>query len=483
MLDRKEPRLCVVILTALPVEYQAVRAYLADLDEEVHPQGNVYEYGTFAAGGRTWKVALVEAGAGNTGASRETERAITHFKPLLTLFVGVAGGVKDVQIGDVVAVTKAYGYESGKVHDTGFLARPEVGMSSFRMIERAKAEARKQAWLQRIIGYPHGSVPTVRAFVGPIAAGEKVLASTHSELFQFLQTHYNDTLAVEMEGRGFLEAAHANEQVQALIIRGISDLLDNKSTYDAQGSQEMAANHAAAFAFEVLAHLDNESKNQPVRKEETTLGPKGFEGAPKQVHTTIGSIGIGGVGDHHTYNIHGPNIYRQPDTTQIRQQIDEARREMFGEAKQITSSTPVEIYFSYTREDENLVKQLQNQLAFLQQQNLITDWNRSKVTPGQVVDTEVTKHLNTAPIILLFISPDYMASDECNQEMNRALEREDAIVIPIFLHPVAGLKNAPFHHLQRFPRDGRAISQWGNRKESALAEIADEISTLIKEIE
>ena len=72
MLNRNERRPCVVILTALPVEYQAVRGYLTDLREEVHPQGNVYEYGTFAATGRTWKIVLVETGAGNTGVSWKT---------------------------------------------------------------------------------------------------------------------------------------------------------------------------------------------------------------------------------------------------------------------------------------------------------------------------------------------------------------------------------------------------------------------------
>ena len=154
-----------VILTALQVEYLAVRAHLTDLQEEMHPQGTIYERGKFITDKQSWEVGIAEVGAGNAGAAVEAERAIAYFKPDILLFVGIAGGIKDVAIGDVVAATKVYGYESGKVGDQ-FLARPKIGQSAYALVQRARAEARKGEWWQRLSGSP---MLQPQVFVAPIA--------------------------------------------------------------------------------------------------------------------------------------------------------------------------------------------------------------------------------------------------------------------------------------------------------------------------
>lgn len=240
-----------VILTAIPLEYKAVKAHLTDPKEETHQKGNVYEIGQFTGHYHTWDVGIAEVGAGNNTCALEAERAITYFKPQVIIFVGIAGGIKDLELGDVVAADKAYGYEKGKVAAGGFLTRPEVGKSSYALLERAKAEARKDDWKARTT--PTEKCPNLKVIVKPIAAGEKVVTDIRSEVFELIKTHYNDTVAVEMEGSGFYTACHANEGLHFLIVRGISDLLENKTETDGQGYQDIAAINASAFAFEVLS--------------------------------------------------------------------------------------------------------------------------------------------------------------------------------------------------------------------------------------
>jgi TIR domain/NACHT domain len=143
--------------------------------------------------------------------------------------------------------------------------------------------------------------------------------------------------------------------------------------------------------------------------------------------------------------------------------------------------TPVSIFYIYAREDELLREQLERHLRLLRRQGLISEWHDRQILPGAEWAKEIDAHLDSASIILLLISSDFLASDYCyGVEMQRALERHnrgEARVIPIFLRPV-DWKQAPFAHLQGLPRDGKAVTLWNNQDE-AFADIVHQLRRLL----
>jgi len=238
-----------LIVTALGLEYKEVRSHLSALQSIVHAKGTQYEVGKFRLDDGEISVALVECGSGNVSAAIEVERGIAAFTPEGILFVGVAGGIKDVRIGDVVCASKVYAYESGKAVAT-FLPRPQSFQSAYPFVQAALSLARRE--ISDVDGLESPSTP--RVVVGPIAAGEKVVAALESAEYRFIRQQYSDAVAVEMEGYGFLHGGYANT-ANCMVIRGISDLVAEKTEADASGSQPRAARAAATVAFEIISIL------------------------------------------------------------------------------------------------------------------------------------------------------------------------------------------------------------------------------------
>lgn len=150
-------------------------------------------------------------------------------------------------------------------------------------------------------------------------------------------------------------------------------------------------------------------------------------------------------------------------------------------------STPtkgIKLFFSYSHKDEKLRNELAKRLALLKRNGLITDWYDRNIDAGAEWGREIDTHLNSADIILLLVSPDFIASDYCyNLEMARALERHEAgeaSVIPIILRPVSW-KETPFGKLQALPEGGKAVTTWSNRDEAYL-HIAEGIRKAVEKL-
>src|SRR5437899_12069056 len=116
-------------------------------------------------------------------------------------------------------------------------------------------------------------------------------------------------------------------------------------------------------------------------------------------------------------------------------------------------------------------------LALLRRQQFISTWHRREIGLGLEKYKEVDSHIDAAQIILLLISPRFMASNYCyEQEMMHALQRQasgDVRIIPILLR-ATDWKEAPFSNLQGLPRNNKPVDSWSDR-DQAWSEIAGEI--------
>lgn len=244
-----------LIQTALSLEFEAVKAFLSEIIPLKHPTtGSIYNSGKY----KGHDILVVETGAGNVRSADETSRAMEFFKPDYAFFVGVAGGLKDVKIGDVVASSKVIGFEMGK-DDVDFKPRFDTIPSSYILEQIAKHVKREGKW-RDLIKIDNKEIPEI--FVQPIAAGEKVVSSDRSVAYTYLKKYCSDAVAVDMEGNGFLIATRPYH-IHAIEVRGISDLIENKEEADAGGSQPKAAANAAAFCFEMINQINENSVKIP----------------------------------------------------------------------------------------------------------------------------------------------------------------------------------------------------------------------------
>ncbi len=144
----------------------------------------------------------------------------------------------------------------------------------------------------------------------------------------------------------------------------------------------------------------------------------------------------------------------------------------------------IEIFLCYSHEDEKLRNIIAKLLRRLERQGQITVWYDREIGPGKEWAREIDLHLNTAQIILLLISLDFVASDYCYTiEMQKALERhaaETARVIPIILRPVFW-EDTPFSKLQVLPSNTKPVTLWSVR-DSAFLDIDRGIRKAIEEL-
>lgn len=149
--------------------------------------------------------------------------------------------------------------------------------------------------------------------------------------------------------------------------------------------------------------------------------------------------------------------------------------------------TKIKLFYSYTHTDEDHREELEKRLSTLRREGKIDEWHDRKIRAGSDIDKEIDCNMKSAHIILLLLSSDFIDSDECHKEIEKAfrLKEEKSIeIIPIIVKPCLweDVNNGKLGKLLALPRDGKAVTKWDN-KDCAWLNVYKELKKVIEEVE
>ncbi|GAB1508540.1 toll/interleukin-1 receptor domain-containing protein [Actinophytocola sp. KF-1] len=151
----------------------------------------------------------------------------------------------------------------------------------------------------------------------------------------------------------------------------------------------------------------------------------------------------------------------------------ERRSVYFGpksDAKPIGSGL-CKVFVSYARIDEAYRVRLNVHLAPLVREGLIDLWSDRAIAAGSDWERDIERELATADIVLLLVTPDFVASVYCfEKELTEAVRRheEDGVrILPVHVKHV-DLDNLPFARFQGLPLHRRPITAWDDHDEAWL---------------
>jgi len=130
----------------------------------------------------------------------------------------------------------------------------------------------------------------------------------------------------------------------------------------------------------------------------------------------------------------------------------------------------IKIFVSYAHKDEDFREELEKHLSAQKRLKRITTWFDRQILAGADWEHEIEARLDTADVILLLVSADFISSNYCyGIEMQRALDRSRAgtvRVIPIILRAVDGWEDTPIGSLNALPTGGKPVTLWKDRDEA-----------------
>jgi internalin A len=141
------------------------------------------------------------------------------------------------------------------------------------------------------------------------------------------------------------------------------------------------------------------------------------------------------------------------------------------------------VFVSYSHKDERQLNELKTHLSPLERLKLIETWYDRRIVAGEDFGQKINENLESAHIILLLISADFIASNYCyEKEMARALERQakgEARVVPVIIRKVNWKVIHELSELEAVPKDGKPVRDWPN-KDAAWCDVSERVQAMLE---
>ncbi|WP_028048816.1 helix-turn-helix domain-containing protein [Cellulomonas sp. URHD0024] len=245
----------VLIVTAVELEHTEVRNRLVNT-KRVRVGGISMLSGDVPGAGINWTVYLGRAGMGNATSAALVGLAAGELHADLVAFVGTAAGLKpsDHRHGDVVIANRIHNPYAGKQVSTGtgskLLGRDKTYSVPAPLLSLVGACIEDSSWTSSMRSH-HYSATHPHAFVAPIVSVEAVQTDTNGPVMAEISSRFQDAAALDMESFG-LAAGSDIHALPVLVVRGLSDFVDDKTASTDEDRQPRAAANAAGMLRDIL---------------------------------------------------------------------------------------------------------------------------------------------------------------------------------------------------------------------------------------
>jgi serine/threonine protein kinase len=143
------------------------------------------------------------------------------------------------------------------------------------------------------------------------------------------------------------------------------------------------------------------------------------------------------------------------------------------------------VFISYSHADTEWLKRLHRHLKPMEKQGAISLWDDTKIKSGKAWKKEIKKAIDSARVALLFVSPDFLASDFIiNNELPpllAAAEEEGTTIMPLIVSPSRFRQTEVLSNFQAINSPERPLTtmDW-NEQEKLFVKITEDIEEALK---